>query len=227
MSRIARRSVFSSPNVTASFISSVSTRARLLSSGFPFCSRVRVQLTNLLLVNQRSAIDQYSSIDRCRRTREEGPTRFLVSPWKRDGRCLHARAFPRVSHWHNGDIITPPTTRMRRGRYQPTRALAFPTIAVPNARTLPLPLVFHPRAESSAEVQCSHGAQHRSSTCAEIQAIFVYCIVLPIGLHNCAHVRECIFPSVSVNAQCVRITWRILFRHNSFVNSLMIIQDNF
>lgn len=41
-------------------------------------------------------------------------------------------------------------------RYQVTRALAFPTIAVPNARTLPLPLLFHPRALSTgAQVQCN------------------------------------------------------------------------
>lgn len=56
------------------------------------------------------------------------------------------------------DIITP-SSRLAcqrrgfaRGRYQRLIALAFPTIVVPNVRTLPLPLVFHPRAESNTKV---------------------------------------------------------------------------
>lgn len=227
MSQIARRSVFSSPSVTASFIRPTNTRAATQDSFSPAFHFVLTCVSNwqtYCLVNQRNIfaiLYRYNSIDRRCRTKEEGSTRFLVSPWKRDGRCLHARTFPRVSHWYNGDIITPPTTRMRRGRYQPTRALAFPTIAVPNARTLPLPLVFHPHAESSAEVQYS--AQHRSSTCAKIQAIFVYRTVPSIALHNCAHVRECIFLSVSDNARCVQncLTYT-LQEQNSFVNSYII-----
>lgn len=113
-----------------------------------------------------------------------------------------------MSHWHNGDIITP---RRQRGcaRRQLTRALAFPTIAVPNARTLPLSLLFRTRVVDECSSTMQHSRRRRRLDCGrrfalkERLCLLRYC---PIALHNCTHVRERIFlPALLANARSVQI----------------------